>query len=454
MKKTLRKEAVKRTLAIWSGKVNAGFKARLYNSKVIGLLRYYVLGQVFTENAIKRLGEALRMAMRKSRSLLRRSTLASLYAERKDLGRGLVAVEDAFISAQVGLWMYLETSKDPILEVLREESRSLARLAGSDYYPNLVRKLIEKNELPIEVMDGRIEVAGAEVSNAPSSRKLASKRLTKALKERWNAKFAAMKMACKYRQSVKDWEVQSTAPIIEGKWSSQDEALIVAAQEQVLETQLYKVRIRKEQTDSQCRLCGEEDESPYHIVSGCRLHKFLLYKHRHDEVVRTLINAIAKNLFGEEGRFEEGTTSQVKGTTELYYDLVHQTTEKMSCRKPDITCLLGESKKVWVVEVTVCADTKLTERYWAKVEKYQPLMQDLYKQYPDCDVELSVVAVGALGAIHPSTIENLRVIGFETKQATDLVKKLALAAAMGSARIIKNHLRRAAGIQRSVPDDP
>ena len=47
------------------------------------------------------------------------------------------------------------------------------------------------------------------------------------------------------------------------------ESLIVAAQNQIIKTNLVKAKIDKSQKDTLCRLCKKADESIDHVVSGC-----------------------------------------------------------------------------------------------------------------------------------------------------------------------------------------
>ena len=48
------------------------------------------------------------------------------------------------------------------------------------------------------------------------------------------------------------------------------EVLLVAAQDQAIMTNVIKKRIDKNQEDSKCRMCKEEEETTTHIISQCR----------------------------------------------------------------------------------------------------------------------------------------------------------------------------------------
>ena len=55
----------------------------------------------------------------------------------------------------------------------------------------------------------------------------------------------------------------------EWRFEKGDRSLIVAAQNQIIRTNLAKAKIDKSQGDSLCRVCRKVDESIDHIVSGC-----------------------------------------------------------------------------------------------------------------------------------------------------------------------------------------
>ena len=54
-----------------------------------------------------------------------------------------------------------------------------------------------------------------------------------------------------------------------GDLKREAESLIVAAQNQSIRTNLFKVKIDKSQKDTECRLCKKADESIDHVVNGC-----------------------------------------------------------------------------------------------------------------------------------------------------------------------------------------
>ena len=66
---------------------------------------------------------------------------------------------------------------------------------------------------------------------------------------------------------------------------SETEGFIIAAQDQILNTNFMKV-IHKTRSRAKCRMCAEKNETVFHIVSECSKLAQKQYKHRHDTVCK------------------------------------------------------------------------------------------------------------------------------------------------------------------------
>ena len=72
------------------------------------------------------------------------------------------------------------------------------------------------------------------------------------------------------------------------KWLSinlkgETEGLLVAAQDQAINTRNYQKVICGQQVESKCRLCSQHEETVDHIVSGCEVLAKTEYISRHNE---------------------------------------------------------------------------------------------------------------------------------------------------------------------------
>ena len=67
-----------------------------------------------------------------------------------------------------------------------------------------------------------------------------------------------------------------------GSLKRETEALITAAQDQVIRTNYIKANIDKFQRDVKCRMCRDKNETVSHIVNGCSKLAQKEYKKRHN----------------------------------------------------------------------------------------------------------------------------------------------------------------------------
>jgi hypothetical protein len=70
----------------------------------------------------------------------------------------------------------------------------------------------------------------------------------------------------------------------------------VAAQDHTISTNYFKNKILKEETDSQCWLCKQCEETIDHLTSGCPILAKNEYVMRHDKVCAHLRYLICKAL--------------------------------------------------------------------------------------------------------------------------------------------------------------
>ena len=81
---------------------------------------------------------------------------------------------------------------------------------------------------------------------------------------------------------------QNLAWLRKGNFKRETESLLIAAQDSTQRTNHIKVRIDKTQQNSNCRLCGERDETINHMISECSKLAQWEYKARHDWVGKVI----------------------------------------------------------------------------------------------------------------------------------------------------------------------
>ena len=81
-----------------------------------------------------------------------------------------------------------------------------------------------------------------------------------------------------------------------GNLKRETEFLLIAAQENAVRNNHIKMRIDKTQQNSKCRLCGDRDETIYHIISECSRLAQKVYKARHDWVCKVIHREMCKKF--------------------------------------------------------------------------------------------------------------------------------------------------------------
>ena len=80
----------------------------------------------------------------------------------------------------------------------------------------------------------------------------------------------------------------------EGRLRPQTEALLFAAQDDVLYTRWHQNRILRNSSLLMCRECGKAMETVKHILNMCEPKGFSLYKERHDRAILIVLWRLLK----------------------------------------------------------------------------------------------------------------------------------------------------------------
>jgi hypothetical protein len=98
-------------------------------------------------------------------------------------------------------------------------------------------------------------------------------------------------------QKTAYWQKKRHIPMaVKGRHERRTENEIVAAQEQALQTKYYATKILQTETESNCRLCQQFDETVEHIISVCIILKQEQYIKRHDRVCAQLRLNMCKEI--------------------------------------------------------------------------------------------------------------------------------------------------------------
>ena len=116
-------------------------------------------------------------------------------------------------------------------------------------------------------------------------------------------------------------------------------SLICTAQEQALATNHLRAKVWKQDVDSKCQLCHEQEENVSHIVAGCKCLAGTKYVERHNEVCKYLHWWICKEqevTVPDEWYKHVPQPSIDTGDTIIMWDMKVRTDRRVRHNKPDI----------------------------------------------------------------------------------------------------------------------
>ena len=182
-----------------------------------------------------------------------------LYIPRKDGGRGLIEVETAFKIATIGLDHYLKKKDGQYPKQVLEHDTSKAK---NSVTKNAIKF---KGEVPISEFENKEDKSASE--DAKALKNMIMSKMKSVKKEKWKNKAL-------HGQYPKLLEKPHVDIVTSNIWLSSNlkgetERLLVAAQDQALNTRNYQKVICGQKVESKCRMCSQYEETVDHIVSGC-----------------------------------------------------------------------------------------------------------------------------------------------------------------------------------------
>ena len=148
-----------------------------------------------------------------------RGKVDRLYVSRKEGGRGLASIEDSVDASIQRLEDYIEKHERRLITAIRNDT------------------------------DNTID-----------------DRMTTTRKQRWEEK----QLYGRFKRLINNTSLQKTWTWLrKGNPKRETESLLISAQDNAIRTNHIKARMDKTQQNSRCRLCGDWDETIYHIISEC-----------------------------------------------------------------------------------------------------------------------------------------------------------------------------------------
>ena len=107
----------------------------------------------------------------------------------------------------------------------------------------------------------------------------------------------------------------------------------------------------------------------------------------------------------------------------------------VEARRPDIVVVDIEKKDVKIIDIAIPGVNRVKDKEQEKIEKYQPLKEQIGNLWNMKKVTVIPVVIGALGCISYCFEEHMEKIGIDVK--LQVIQKTAL---LGTARILRQTL--------------
>ena len=397
MKDLFRKEYLRRSRLVLQSKLHGRNKINAINTWAVSLMRYGAGILNWRREELKEIDIRTRKLMTMNKALNPKSDVSRLYVRRKEGGRGLIGIENCVKTEENSLAWYVKNSTEEMLEMVRHH--------------------------------GHLKT---EESKEPKTfKKEAKERLAKDWKEkRLHGQFVS-------ENEVADWD-NTWKWLSKGDLKCTTEALICSAQEQSLRTNYLKFHIDKTAESPLCRMCFQKGESVGHIVSECSKLAQREYKRRHDNVARYVHWLLSsKAMIEREGEWynHKPDSCMENENYKILWDMMIQCDQNIQARRPDIVFIDKRTKEAKIIDIAIPGDKRVEAKENEKIERYQPLKDEIARLWKLKRVKVIPVVIGALGVVSKKfkgfiaeCHENIRM---------EVMQKTAL---LGTARILRKVL--------------
>ena len=340
--------------------------------------------------------------------------------------------------------VYLVTSDDPHLQAVVKHQLWLSE---RNRHSNLqeAQRTLERLQLPLSLSE-----SGVYLDQEPVPLRQVSKLVKTAQME------ALQEMLCQkkihgvffkqYLEPNRD-TLGSHIWLSDGRLRAETEALIIAAQDGVIHTRSYQVRVLKLDVPQVCRVCHGSPETVGHVLSSCEPLSWTLYKQRHDRVLYQLMLMLCKKhsitvpeslKWGPSGW--DGVAVLEGSEVRLVVDLSIPTDRQLTERRPDLVAYYRELGRIVIYEIACAWEPLIEDRQREKGGKYRELAADLATQWPGWKVQTTPLVVGDLGSLGSLRDELSKLQLFTKKEILRFTRNAQFEVLCSAVRILRRHL--------------
>ena len=362
MKQKIRAVYFKRLKLLAKSKLNGRNLFLGINSWAVSVVRYSACIVDWNKAEIEEMDRKTRKILAIYGAFHPKSNVTRLYMKRKFGGRGLISVKDCIEGEIRNMYHYIANSDE---ELLKFVARSLEIDENSvEDKGTFEKRVIEekKDDLKGMKLHGQFEVQTENLKT----------------EESWN------------------W-------LSKGDLKRETESLLMAAQEQALNTNSIKKNIYKTSDDDKCRLCGNAPETITHIVSACKKLAQKEYLRRHDKVCLNIHWQLCVK-YGLEcnEKWYQHTPSAVheNDDVKLLWNFPIQVDRELEERhnRPDIMVFKKNDRHCLIVDIAVPGDHNIESKQQQKIDNYADLKLEVSRMW-DCSTVVVPIIIGALGSV-------------------------------------------------------
>lgn len=441
VKETLRSKYRQTLRQIWSSELSGKNKVAATNMLAVPVLLYTFGAFKWTVNELQQLDRGTRKMMTIYRSLHPKSSVPRLYLPRHLGGRGLLSLECLHNRIALGTAIAVCNSTDPLMRLVCDHESAGV---GAFLFQAASRAA---NDLSLDFdfsSSGRPRVTSLMSMTSDQAKHAVKKAEQKFLLKQHTDK----PMHGNFYKNIDKCGLSKDltfAFLRSAGLKSETEGFVLACQDGVINTLVYRrIIMDVDVIDTSCRACRSQPETLMHLLSACSYYASCAYIHRHNAALRVLYYHL-RHHYGIDKTpvlpYAPGEIESVieNETCKIFWNFSFSTTRQLTATKPDIVLLDKTTRSMYVIEFSAPAETNVVAKETEKRTKYQDLLFELRKQYPEYSVKLIVLIIGVLGGAKPSLLASIKAIPACQRNAESLACRMQKAVLIGSLRVLRAH---------------
>ena len=181
---------------------------------------------------------------------------------------------------------------------------------------------------------------------------------------------------------------------------------VMEMMEQNIETKMRILGNGRPVDDLKCRVCGKNNETVQHWLTGCTPLAATEYTLRHDKALMVLAVEWAKQegLLAEETKWYELTWNRgsviEKRNRRIRWDYEFRTRKPTMHRRPDLVLEYVDKKVMMIIDMACPQDIMIEEKEKEKRKKYRQLAFELRTQNPGWTIHVWPAVIGCFGNVN------------------------------------------------------